>query len=122
MKNTMKRIVLAGGSGFLGQALARHFQSAGWEVVILTRSLRQGTGPVREVAWDARTLGVWREELEAANVVVNLTGKSVNCRYNARNRKEIMESRTNSTRVLGEAIGGCRNPPRVWLNASTATI
>jgi uncharacterized protein (TIGR01777 family) len=122
MNENRKRIVVAGGSGFLGQALASHFSKEGWEVVILARSPNTSEQAVREVAWDARTAGPWQAELEEAAAVVNLTGKSVNCRYHARNRQEIMDSRTNSTRVLGEAISRCANPPKVWLNASTATI
>jgi len=118
----MKRIILAGGSGFLGRALAAHFLEAQWEVVILTRAPHQNGDPVRQVIWDGRELGSWQQEFEGADVVVNLAGKSVDCRYNARNRKEILESRIYSTRVLGEAIGRCRQPPRIWLNASTATL
>jgi len=74
------------------------------------------------VAWDARTLGGWTKELENATAVLNLTGKTVNCRYHARNRQEILDSRVNSTRIIGEAIGRCVQPPQSWLNASTATI
>ncbi len=118
----MKRIVLAGGSGFLGRALAAHFQTLGYEVVILTRSPRQMVGNIREVGWGTKTLGAWARELEGAEVIVNLTGKSVNCRYTKRNRKEIIDSRVNSTRVVGEAIAKCKEPPRVWLNSSSATI
>ncbi len=115
-------IILAGGSGFLGGALANHFSALNWEVIILTRSPKQRTDGVREVAWDARTLGDWIRELDGATAVVNLTGRSVDCRYNAKNRREIMESRVDSTRVVGEAIARCANPPRVWLNSSTATV
>jgi NAD dependent epimerase/dehydratase family enzyme len=118
----MKRIILAGGSGFLGRALAAHFRNAGWEVVILTRSPKQLDGSIREVAWDTRTLGDWARELDGATAVVNLTGRSVDCRYNAKNRKDILESRVFSTRVVGEAIAKCKEPPRVWLNSSTATV
>jgi uncharacterized protein (TIGR01777 family) len=118
----MKRIIIAGGSGFLGQALASHFLMAQWEVVILTRSPRQSPVSVRQVPWDANSLGTWQKELDGANALVNLTGKSVNCRYHARNRQEILDSRVNSTRVLGKAIAQCARPPEVWLNASTATI
>jgi len=117
-----RRIVLAGGSGFLGGALAGHFRNAGWDVVILTRTPDPKAGAVREAQWDGRTVGAWRSELDGATAVVNLTGKSVNCRYNAANRREIMESRVHATRVVGEAIGQCAAPPRVWLNASTATV
>jgi len=120
-----QRIVLAGGSGFLGQALAAYFQERGCEVVVLTRrpvKCHEGQRLARYVAWDACTLGDWQKELEGARAVVNLSGKSVNCRYNARNRREIMESRVHSTRVIGQAIAACKDPPRVWLNASTATV
>jgi hypothetical protein len=122
MKESAGRIVLAGGSGFLGKALARHFCDAGWDAVILSRSPNPNNDGIRETRWDGRTLGPWRQELEGAAAVVNLTGKSVNCRYNSRNRGEIMDSRVDSTRVIGEAIGQSANPPGVWLNASTATV
>jgi uncharacterized protein len=115
------RIVLAGGSGFLGQVLAKRFSERDYEVVILTRSPKNN-GVVREVDWNGRSAGAWSSELEGARALINLAGRSVNCRYHTRNRKAILESRVESTRVLGEAIGRCRKPPRVWLNASTATI
>ncbi|MEO5803847.1 MAG: TIGR01777 family oxidoreductase [Verrucomicrobiota bacterium] len=117
-----KKIVIAGGSGFLGGVLAKHFTTFGWEVVILTRSPKSRSDGVREVAWDAGTLGDWVRELDGATSVVNLTGRSVDCRYNAKNRREIMDSRVYSTRVVGDAIARCENPPRVWLNSSTATV
>src|SRR4051812_39917041 len=100
----MKKLILAGGSGFLGRALALHFSKAQWEVATLTRAPGQSVGPGRQVAWNASSLGPWQKELEGATALVNLTGKSVDCRDNARNRKEIMDSRVNSTRVLGQAI------------------
>jgi uncharacterized protein (TIGR01777 family) len=115
------RLVLAGGSGFLGRVLAAHFAAAGWEVVVLGR--RAGTpGGARWVQWDARALGPWASELEGAAAVVNLAGRSVNCRYDAGNRAAILHSRVESTRVLGRAIAACEAPPPVWLNSSTATI
>jgi len=116
------RIVLAGGSGFLGHILAAHFRELDWEVVVLTRSPKSVEVGVRQVLWDASTVGAWKTELEGADAVVNLTGRSVNCRYHGRNRREILESRLNSTRAIGLAIAQCAQPPRVWLNASTATI
>ncbi|HEX5221681.1 MAG TPA: TIGR01777 family oxidoreductase [Verrucomicrobiae bacterium] len=118
----MKRIVLAGGSGFLGSELAKHFRALHWEVVVLTRTPKQRPDSGREVAWDAATLGAWQNELDGATAVVNLTGRSVDCRYNEKNRRDIMNSRVNSTRVVGEAIAQCKTPPRVWLNSSTATV
>jgi uncharacterized protein (TIGR01777 family) len=88
--------------------------------VILTR--RPIASRVRQVAWDGVSLGPWRSELEQAEVVINLAGRSVNCRYNARHRREIMDSRVASTRAIGQAIASCNQPPRLWLQASTATI
>jgi hypothetical protein len=117
-----KRIVLAGGSGFLGQVLAKHFVGAGHDVVVLTRAPKPAANGIREVVWDGETLGDWARELEGAEVLINLAGRSVNCRYHERNRKIILDSRINSTRALGEAISRCATPPRVWLNSSTATI
>lgn len=116
-----QRIVLAGGSGFLGRVLADWLTARGAEVVILTRTPHRG-GPVREVQWDVRTLGQWQREIEGAEAVINLAGRTVDCRYNAENRRLIMDSRVDSTRVLGSAINLCGRPPRVWLNSSTATI
>jgi len=118
----MNKLILAGGSGFLGGELARHFSALPWEVVVLTRTPRPRSDSVREVAWDAKSLGNWMRELEGATAVVNLTGRSVDCRYNAKNRREIMDSRVDSTRVVGEAIAQCKAPPHVWLNSSTATV
>jgi hypothetical protein len=115
------RIVLAGGSGFLGCTLARHFTERCEEIVILTRVPRERRD-AREVAWDGETLGAWAGELDGAAALVNLAGRSVDCRYHARNRRLILDSRLRSTRVLGEALARCARPPPVWLNASTATI
>jgi uncharacterized protein (TIGR01777 family) len=116
------KIILAGGSGFLGSLLANYFAVRGMEVVILTRSPKTRTASIREVRWDGATAGNWFMELEGARALINLAGISVNCRYNARNRKLLLSSRLDSTRVLGEAIARCTHPPPVWLNSSTATI
>ena len=116
------KVILAGGTGFLGKLLARHFASRGAEVVILTRRADTPIDGARVVAWDARQPGAWAAELEGSNLVVNLCGRSVNCRYNAANRKEIYDSRLDPTRLLGEAIALCQHPPQLWINASSATI
>jgi hypothetical protein len=116
-----KRIILAGGSGFLGQALARHFTAKDWEVVVLTRHPHPNSA-AREVLWDGETLGGWEKELEGADAIINLAGRSVDCRYTPANRRIIMDSRVKPTRVLGEGIARCMNPPSVWLNASSATL
>lgn len=115
-------IILAGGSGFLGRVLADYFQNLGYDIVILTRSPKASLGSIREVSWDARTLGDWSRELEGAAAIINLTGRTVDCRYTAKNKKEILKSRVDSTHVIGQAISKCEQPPSVWLNASTATI
>jgi len=115
-----RRIVIPGGSGQIGTVLARHYQSLGAEVVVLARKLIQA--PWRVVQWDGRTIGPWAEEIDGADVVINLAGRSVNCRYNAANRREIKESRVNATKVVGQAIAQSSRPPKLWMNASTATI
>lgn len=114
------KIVLCGGSGQVGQILARYFTAKGDEVVVLSR--RDDAKVGRVVRWDARTLGNWTSEIDGCDVVINLAGRSVNCRYNEANRRLIMDSRTSSTRIVGEAIAQAKNPPRVWLQSSTATI
>ena len=114
------KIILAGGSGQVGTILARALLAANHDLVILSR--HQLERPCRVVAWDGTTLGPWAAEVDGSDVVINLAGRSVNCRYTDRNKREILESRVASTRVLGEAIGAARHPPRAWLQASTATI
>jgi uncharacterized protein len=115
------RIIIPGGSGFLGRTLAKYFASRGSEVVVLSRQAGS-TDHARVVEWDGARLGPWTGELEGAAAVINLAGRSVNCRYNPENRREMMDSRVQSTRVLGRAIYECSAPPEVWLNSSTATI
>jgi uncharacterized protein (TIGR01777 family) len=115
------KIVIPGGSGQVGTVLARAFQRDGHDVVVLSRGASSDT-PWRTVAWDARGPGAWTAELEGADAVINLAGRSVNCRYGPENRRQILESRVDSTRAVGEAIARCAHPPRVWLQASTATI
>jgi uncharacterized protein len=111
------KIVIPGGSGQVGMILRRALAQAGHDVVVLSRH-----PAARDVPWDGRSLGPWVRELEDASAVINLAGRSVNCRYNAANRRAIMDSRVASTRAVGQAIAACANPPRVWLQASTATI
>jgi uncharacterized protein (TIGR01777 family) len=115
------KIVIAGGSGQIGQVLARSFQGEGHDVVILARQ-PFGNGAGRFVQWDGRELGGWVDELDAADVLINLAGRSVNCRYDAKHRAEITQSRVDSTKVVGRAIAQARPRPRVWLQAATATI
>ncbi|MBC8044640.1 MAG: TIGR01777 family protein [Rhizobacter sp.] len=114
------KVVIAGGTGQIGTMLARAFQKSGDEVVVLSRTPAAATW--RQVRWDAETLGDWTTEIDGADVVVNLAGRSVNCRYTPENRRLIKASRVNSARVIGEAIAKASRPPRLWLQASTATI
>ena len=115
------KIVIPGGSGQVGTVLARDFHKHGDEVVIVSRH-SQSHGPWKTVIWDAASPGDWVKELEGADVVINLAGRSVNCRYNVSNREAIMQSRLVTTRLLGEAIAATKRPPSLWLQASTATI
>ncbi|MFF4503421.1 TIGR01777 family oxidoreductase [Streptomyces sp. NPDC001401] len=112
------KIVIPGGTGQVGTVLRRALAAAGHDVVILTRR------PVRkgEVRWDGEHLGPWAEEIAGSDVVINLAGRSVSCRYTPANLQAMMDSRVNSARVVGEAIAAAAQPPRVWLQMSTATV
>jgi uncharacterized protein len=114
------RIVLPGGSGQVGRVLARHFHAQGHAVTVLAR--RRYSAPWPVVEWDGRGLGAWAEAIDGADLVINLAGRSVNCRYTEDNRRAIVNSRVESTRAVGEAIARAAKPPALWMNASTATI
>jgi hypothetical protein len=128
-----RKIIIAGGTGFIGQELIKHFIKTD-EVVVLTRGLRNvqtnsyqqhyttDEENLRYVNWDAVSRGKWVTELEGAAMVINLCGKSVNCRYTKKNKHDIFISRTQPTTVLGEAVRNCIAPPKLWINASSATI
>jgi uncharacterized protein (TIGR01777 family) len=118
----MAKFVIAGGRGFLGQALTGSLVAEGHEVVLLSRRAAPAEGRVRTVAWDGRTVGPWAAELECARALVNLTGRSIVCLYTPENRRQIMDSRVDSVRVLEAALAGCRQPPEVWLQASAIGI
>lgn len=117
-----RKIVLAGGSGFLGQILAKHFSQKDDEVIILSRIKKANSKNITYQTWNGKTLGKWTDSLENVDVLINLVGKSVNCRYNAKNKAEIYSSRLESTEILGQAIQKCEIPPKLWLNSSSATI
>jgi uncharacterized protein len=114
------RIVIPGGSGQLGTILARHFHAHGHRVTVLARN--KLTAPWQVVRWDGTCLGDWAAALDGADVLINLSGRSVNCRYTSKNRTEIKESRSATTSLLGLAVSQLAHPPRLWMNASTATI
>src|ERR1700722_1549165 len=112
------KIVIPGGTGHIGAMLVRSLAAAGHEVVVLTRQpRRQG-----EVGWDGRTPGPWASAVDGSDVVINLAGRSVNCRYTDANLRQMMDSRVDSARVVGAAIAAARRPPATWLQMSTATI
>ncbi len=130
-----KKVVIAGGTGFIGQELIRYFGKHN-SIIILTRNLEN---PVNNrfqysqlskndllnttfIKWDGRTIGQWSSTLESSEILINLTGQSVNCRYNDVNKRRILDSRTDSVKVLGTAIQQCTVPPQLWINASSATI
>ncbi|WP_339917065.1 TIGR01777 family oxidoreductase [Yeosuana marina] len=114
----MKTIVIAGGSGFLGQVLEKFLSKKYYTIKILTRYPKKEN----DIYWNAKDLGIWTNELENVNALINLTGKSVDCRYTEKNKKAIYDSRIDSTHILGLAINLCEKPPKIWINSSTATI
>jgi uncharacterized protein (TIGR01777 family) len=118
----MSKLIIAAGTGFLGQVLVNHFKNKFDEIVILTRGKSQVIDGIKYVNWNARTFSGWESELEGATALINLAGKSVDCRYTKENKKEILLSRIESTRVLNKAVLNCKTPPKHWLNSSTSTI
>lgn len=114
------KLVLPGGSGQIGTILAKAYHAAGHDVVVLSRSA--SSAPWSTVRWDGATIGAWAQEIDGADAVINLAGRSVDCRYTTENRSAILESRVCSTRAVGEAIARADRPPAVWLQASTATL
>ncbi|MEH7223446.1 TIGR01777 family oxidoreductase [Bacillus sp. JJ1566] len=109
----MKKIVLAGGTGFVGTYFSKKFSDLGYDVKVISRN-------APNITWDDRD-GIM-EALENSEMLINLAGKSVNCRYNEKNKQEIFTSRTETTKILGDALKDCKNPPKIWINSSTATI
>ena len=118
----MKKLIIAGGSGFLGSILINHFQNQFEEIVLLSRKQKAPSHNVRTVLWDAKNVAGWKNEFEDTDVVINMAGRSVDCRYHKKNRDAILNSRVDTTTIIGKAISQCSNPPQVWLNSSTATI
>lgn len=133
MKN--KKIIIAGGSGFMGEEMIRYWGKDN-DICILTRKLpsaannRNQYHSLKEedlaraswVEWDGRNTGSWIKELDGADLLINLAGKTVNCRYTAKNKAAILDSRTSAVNALGKALALCKHPPATWINASSATI
>ncbi|MGK0389264.1 MAG: NAD dependent epimerase/dehydratase family enzyme, partial [Maribacter sp.] len=118
----MKKIIIPGGSGFLGMEIAQYFRDKGFLVVILSRGKRQNRGNIQFQEWDGKNQGDWAAAFEGAEAIINLAGRSVDCRYNQKNKDLILHSRLDATKAVGEAIRQCENPPKVWINAGSATI
>lgn len=118
----MSKLIIAAGTGFLGQVLIEHFKDKFEEIIILTRGKSKITDGIKYVNWNTKSFSGWENELENAAVLINLAGKSVDCRYTKENKKEILLSRIQSTKILNKAVLNCKNPPKLWLNSSTATI
>ena len=117
-----KKIVITGGTGFLGVYLTEYFTAKGYHVYIISRSERPNKPNVTYLKWDGKTLDNWTESIENAEVIINLAGKSVNCRYTETNKRIINESRIFATQAIGKAIQQAEQPPKVWLNGGSATI
>jgi len=118
----MKKIILAGGSGFLGESFADYLTKRNYEVVILSRSKKENKLNKRYVTWDGKTKGEWTEEINDSIAIVNFTGKSVNCIYNEKNKKEIISSRLNSVQIIDQVVKECQNPPKVIVQAGSLAI
>ncbi len=118
----MKKIVIAGGTGFLGKCLTDYYSSVNTQLFILTRGKSHVADNVHYVTWDGKTKGAWVDVLENADVLINLNGKSVDCRYTKKNKQEIYATRLDSTNILGKAIQEAQHPPKLWINAASATI
>ena len=118
----MRKIIIAGGTGFLGRVLTNHFNDQENQVTVLTRGPSREIGGVQYINWDGENLGTWTACLESADVLINLSGRTVDCRYNLKNRSQIYDSRLHSTRVLAEALKTCERGPSLWMNMASATI
>lgn len=118
----MSKVILAGGSGFIGDIFSSHFIDKGDEVIILSRNPKPNKNGAKSIFWDGITLGDWVSELNHSDTLINLTGKSVNCRYTDENKALILSSRVNATNILGEALKKIDHPPKLWINCASATI
>jgi uncharacterized protein (TIGR01777 family) len=117
-----KKIVLAGGNGYLGTVLANYYRNLADEVIILARKQKPVNGNVHTALWDGETEAGWTVHLAGADMLINLCGKNVNCRYTEKNKREIIRSRVLPTELLGRVINKMVNPPKVWINVTSATI
>lgn len=117
-----RKIILAGGNGYLGHVLTSYYRDLATEIIILSRKAAPINGNIKTVVWNGQNEGEWEQTLEGAELLVNLCGKNVNCRYTEKNKAEIISSRVNPTKLLGKAIAKLNNPPELWINITSATI
>ena len=117
-----KKIILAGGNGYIGNVLAGYYRNLADEVIILSRSFKPADGNIKTLIWDGQAEGPWTNEMEGAELLVNLCGKNVNCRYTEENKRKIIDSRVKPTRLLGSVIASLKNPPALWINVTSATV
>ena len=120
--NQYKKIILAGGTGQIGNALCHYFKDYAEKVIVLSRTQNKTDGTIHYVKWDGKYSGTWASELNDADILINLAGKNVNCRYNVKNKKEIFDSRTNSIRALAKGLSLCEKAPKLWIQCASATI
>src|SRR5437879_1968609 len=114
----MKKLIIAGGTGFLGEELIKYFKDDYDSIVIFSRNQDRIENKVKYIKWDAKSFGSWCNEFEGATAIINLCGKSVDCRYTEQNKKIIFSSRLDSTRIIGDAILKCADPPKIWMNGA----
>ncbi len=118
----MSKIIITGGSGFVGEMALDHFTKQGHQVTLISRSKPTFNGSYEWFKWDGKSLGNWMTSLEGADIVLNLAGKSISCRYTEENKAALINSRLDSTKIVAEALNMVKNPPKLWMNASSATV
>lgn len=118
----MKKLIIVGGTGFIGQALCNHFKNDYDKIIVLSRRENKTQGSIVYLPWDGKTPGSWCSEFENAHAVINLSGRNIDCRFTNKNKKDILSSRIDSTQIIGETILKCKNPPEVWINGSSAAL
>lgn len=118
----MAKIIIAGGDGFLGSKLSAHLHQKGHEIIILSRNKSGKHHNYTYITWDGETIGPWADHLSNSEAVINLSGRPLDTRFTEKHKKEIFDSRVNTTKVIAQAIGQCSNPPKTWINGSAVGI
>ena len=116
-----KKIIITAANGFLGKALL-NFMKDEYEVIALVRNSCTEIEGVTYRIWDGKQKGKWFEDIDGAYAIINLAGRSVDCRYNEENKQAILNSRLESTSIIAQAISASNIKPKVWINSASATI